>query len=240
MLADQFLETHLWDLLWSRISQSLKPSDTESSSEKNEDDLICTLANPDWTLLSPNGYFSLLQLGSRMLTMSPQNCASLILKEENVMFDTISHMLSESFLLNLKKVYDGKNATNFQNIVDSVRLKSGSLSNTKLEDANFETENEETGDYLVGEFIIIISQLLCFPFSIDANEELITNTYKIIKEFNLFSKIITDCILYSPCLRCDIPFGLIARLILTDDDLVQLMIDQLNNSAEVSTKTNKI
>jgi hypothetical protein len=233
MIADQYLDTHLWDLLWSRISQSLKPNDNESGSEKNEDELISTSANPDWTLLSPNGYLSLLQLSSRMLTMSPQNCASLILKEENVMFDTISYMLSENFLLNLKKVYDGKSIVNIPSTWESMRTKSGSLSNRKLEDTENGIESDETGDYLVGEFIIIISQLLCFPFAIDANEEIITNTYKIIKEFNLFSKIIADCILYSSCLTCDIPIGLIARLILTDEDLVQLMIDQLNTSEEV-------
>lgn len=231
MIADQYLHTHLWDLLWSRISQSLKPSETNS--ERNNDDLISTLANPDWTLLSPNGYLSLLQLGSRMLTMSPQNCASLILKQENVMFDTISHMLSENFLLNLKNVVDEKD---LQNTLEITRPKNGSLSSRRIEDANI--ENEETGDHLVCEFIIIISQLLCFPFAIDSNEEIITNSYKIIKEFNLFSKIINGCILYSSCLKCDIPIGLVARLILTDDDLVQLMIDQLNNSTQVIIRIN--
>jgi fused-like protein len=33
MMADQFLETQLWDLLWSRVSQSLKPNDQESQME---------------------------------------------------------------------------------------------------------------------------------------------------------------------------------------------------------------
>jgi hypothetical protein len=94
-------------------------------------------------------------------------------------------------------------------------------------------ENEESGYNLACEFILIISQLLCFPFAIDANEEIITHTYKIIKEFNLFNKIISSCVLNVADLRCDIPISLIARLILTDEDLVQLMIDQLNNSTQV-------
>ena len=34
-------------------------------------------------------------------------------------------------------------------------------------------------------------------------------------------------------LSCDIPIGLASRLILTDDDLVQLTIDQLINTPEV-------
>lgn len=52
MIADQFLETKLWDLLWNRISQSLKPDQ-----EKNSDDEQILDSEPDWTLLSPNGYF---------------------------------------------------------------------------------------------------------------------------------------------------------------------------------------
>ena len=239
MIADQYLDTHLWDLLWSRVSQSLKPDETSSenanaiSENQSEEDLFSTLSNPDWTLLSPSGYLSLLQLASRMLTMSPQNCTALIMKEENVMFDTISYMLSEKFLFNLKKAYDAKYGGNLV-VSESLRAtKNAPLSNRKLDEADVEIENDDTGECLVGDFIIIISQLLCFPFAIDANEEIISNTYKIIKEFNLFNKIVTDCILYASNLVCDIPVGLIARLILTDDDLVQLMVDQLNNSAKV-------
>ena len=242
MIADQYLETHLWDLLWSRVSQSLKPDETQSNTEntnlisdQHNEDAPSAFSNPDWTLLSPNGYLSLLQLASRMLTMSPQNCTALILKEENVMFDTISYMLSEKFLFNLKKAYDGKYCGNFivGESVSSLKQKNGPLSNRRLEDTDILIDNDDTGDCLVSDFIIIISQLLCFPFAIDANEEIITNTYKIIKEFNLFNKIIADCILYASNQACDIPIGLIARLILTDDDLVQLMIDQLNNSTKV-------
>ena len=237
MIADQYLETHLWDLLWSRICQSLKPDETQSnedqSTEQHEDTMLSTLANPDWTLLSPNGYLSLLQLASRMLTMSPQNCAALILKEDNFMFDTLSYILSEKFLVNLKKTYDGKQGTGESVNSIMMRQRSGSFSNRKTDDVDMESDNEDNGEYLVSDFIIIISQLLCFPFAIDANEEIISHTYKIIKEYNLFNKIIADCILNASSLICDIPIGLIARLILTDDDLVQLMIDQLNNSTKV-------
>lgn len=91
----------------------------------------------------------------------------------------------------------------------------------------------ENGDQLVGEFIVSISQILCFPFAIDANEEIIAQTYKIIKELNLFNKLLSACMAHSQCVTFDIPMSLIARLILTDENLVLLMIDQLNNSPKV-------
>lgn len=93
--------------------------------------------------------------------------------------------------------------------------------------------SEETGEYLVSEFIINISQMLCFPFAIDANEEIIGQTYKIIKEFNLFMKIMSACMSNSSFLVCDIPIGLVSRLVLTDEDILLMIIDQLNNSPKV-------
>ena len=108
-----------------------------------------------------------------------------------------------------------------------------SFNNEPSSENNQMIDNEENGDYMSCEIIITISQLLCFPFAIDANEEIISNTYKIIKEFNLFNKIISACMSNMNSLHCDIPMSLIARLILTDEDLVQLMIDLLNNSVQV-------
>jgi hypothetical protein len=209
MIADQFLETKLWDLLWSRISQSLKPDQ-----EKNSDDEQILDSEPDWTLLSPNGYFYLLQLASTMLTMSTQNCITLILKEDCILFDTLSYMLSNSFLNGLKK-------TNEQN--EFYRT---------LNDASG-TQIDDGDECLVNECVIRICQILCFPFAIDANEELITRTYKIIKEFNLFNKVLSASML-NTLESTEIPIGLLSRLILTDEDLVQLMIDQLLNSPQVN------
>lgn len=113
MIADQFLESNLWTMLWSRVAQSLKPVDL---SENNETETVETVettstartniesqASIDWTLISPNGYLSLLQLASRMLTVSTQNCAALILRDDSLMFDTLSSMLSERFLSSVKK-----------------------------------------------------------------------------------------------------------------------------------------
>jgi hypothetical protein len=146
-------------------------------------------------------------------------------------------MLSDRFLINLKKAYDSKCGLNTNESLSLARH--SSLSNRKQEQgvdqADQQTENndESNGEYLVNEFIITISQLLCFPFAIDASEEIITRTYKIIKEFNLFNKIISAIVSNLSTLTCDIPIGLIARLILTDDDLVQLLIDQLSNSAQL-------
>lgn len=113
MIADQYLETQLWELLWSRISQSLKleqeqnnenlgNNNIESLNQANQ--LPSSSQNPfDWTFLSPNGYFYLLQLASRMLTMSTQNCIALILKDDCIMFDTLSYILSDRFLNSIKQ-----------------------------------------------------------------------------------------------------------------------------------------
>jgi hypothetical protein len=100
-------------------------------------------------------------------------------------------------------------------------------------DVDSTMSDDSSGEYLVGEFIVNISQMLCFPFAIDANEEIISQTYKIIKELNLFNKILSACVSNSSFLVCDIPISLISRLLLTDEDLVLLMIDQLNNSPKV-------
>lgn len=112
MIADQFLETNLWTLLWQRVAQSLKP-ENESADDESEQVLSIkggggsgneeSLEPIDWTLISPNGYLSLLQLASRMFTVSSQNCAALIMREDSLMFDSMSCMLTERFLTSIKK-----------------------------------------------------------------------------------------------------------------------------------------
>ena len=75
MIAVQFLETGLWDLLWTRVNQSLKPNrdiNLNTSNNYTQDDLLKQqdeIQQPDWMLLSPNGLVSILQLASRLLTM---------------------------------------------------------------------------------------------------------------------------------------------------------------------------
>ena len=89
---------------------------------------------------------------------------------------------------------------------------------------------------MLSEFILSICQILCFPFAIEPNDQVLTRMYTIIKEFNLFVKICDACARNAAELTCcDIPISLIARLTLTDDDLVQLLIEQLNNSKQVSS-----
>ena len=115
MIADQFLESNLWNMLWSRVAQSLKPelSIAAETTETNEVQAVVLKEDSafrgneneslDWTLISPNGYLHLLQLASKMLTISTQTCVSLILKEDDlIMFDTLSCMLSERFLNSIK------------------------------------------------------------------------------------------------------------------------------------------
>lgn len=228
MIADQFLETGLWDLLWQRIATFLKPENEEN-----------TDLNFDWTFMSPNGYLYLLQLSTRMLTMSSQNCIALILKDDNVMFDALGYILSDRFLASIKQNYDPKNDLESFNLHS--RHGSIILSNRTHDDFDSSVStisdiNENYGDYLVGEFIINICQIICFPFAIDSSEEVLGRTYKIIKDYNLFNKIIQACIKNYKCnkIKMDIPMGLITRLILTDDDLVQLMVNQMLNSSELA------
>lgn len=44
--------------------------------------------------------------------------------------------------------------------------------------------------------------------------------------------LLNTCINHHSYIQCDIPLGLLARLILTDENLAQLIIDQLNNTQE--------
>ncbi len=210
MIADQILESHLWDYLWTRVLQSLKP---------NESDEEETLEQPDWTFLSPTGFISVLSLVSRMLTLSTHNCVALFVKDDSTMFDSLSYMLSERFFDSLKVFY-----TTHPNNRQSLNQ---STSTTHLDD-------EDSVEYLTNEFILTICQILCFPFAIEPNEHLITRMYTIVKDFNLFTKVCTACVLNAGHLVCDIPIGLIARLVLTDEDLVQLLIEQLNNNQELA------
>ena len=78
MIADQLVETGLWDLLWTRVSQGLKPNrevnsvTPESNSNQNQEDTARpaeSMQDPDWILISPNGLISVIQLTSKMLTM---------------------------------------------------------------------------------------------------------------------------------------------------------------------------
>ena len=227
MIADQFIETTLWDLLWARVSQSLKPQTEEQDLNQQDDQMV--ISEPDWTFFSPGGFISVLNLTSRMLTMSTQNCITLFVKDDSIMYDSLSYMLSDHFLSSLKKTYENNESMNKSlNFKDENSSLSGSIrKKTDLDD-------EDSVEYLISEFILTICQILCFPFAIDSNEEVISRMYNIIKEFNLFSKILYACTYNVNYLTCDIPMSLIARLVLTDDDLVQLLIDQLNNSPKVS------
>lgn len=77
MIADQYLETGLWDLLWTRVNQSLKPNrdynpqESTTASPNADADMGKQMEQqePDWMLISPNGLVSVLQLTSRLLTM---------------------------------------------------------------------------------------------------------------------------------------------------------------------------
>ena len=213
MIADQFLETRLWDMLWSKVSNSLKP--------QAEEEEALLMPEPDWGLLSPGGFISVLNLASRMLTMSSQNCVALFIKDDSIMFDSLSYMLSDRFLTSLKTTYANQEASN--------------RSKEFMQPSLMSADDEDNVDCIVNEFIITICQILCFPFAIEPNEDVVSRMYKIIKEFNLFHKIVNACILHGAHLSCDIPFSLISRLVLTDEDLVQLMIDQLNNSNQVKS-----
>lgn len=228
MIADQFIETTLWDLLWTRVSQSLKPHTEEQEVNQQQDDQMI-ISEPDWTFFSPGGFISVLNLTSRMLTMSTQNCITLFVKDDSIMFDSLSFMLSDHFLNSLKKTYENNESTiKSLSYKDESSSLSGSLRNKS------DLDDEDSVEYLISEFILTICQILCFPFAIDSNEEVISRMYNIIKEFNLFSKILYACTYNANYLTCDIPMSLIARLVLTDDDLVQLLIDQLNNSPSVN------
>ena len=129
MIADQYLESQLWDLMWTSVVQSLKPSNAaataatttttatvvsprlgEKSSlivnnNNDEDALTLSLLDPDWMLVSPNGYMFLLQLALRMTTMSAQNYATLVARSDNVMFDALSYFLSDKFLNSFTTAY---------------------------------------------------------------------------------------------------------------------------------------
>ncbi|RNA34071.1 Serine threonine- kinase 36 [Brachionus plicatilis] len=211
MIADQFLDTNLWDLLWQRIGTFLKPENDEN-----------TDLNFDWTFMSPNGYLYLLQLSARMLTMSSQNCIAMILKDDYVMFDALGYILSDRFLASIKQYYDPKNGLNsIESFNQHSRHGSIILSNRTHDDldssgSTLSDINENYGDYLVGEFIINICQIICFPFAIDSSEETCVKNHKCNK------------------IKMDIPMGLITRLILTDDDLLQLMVNQMLNSVEMT------
>jgi fused len=45
--------------------------------------------------------------------------------------------------------------------------------------------------------------------------------------------LLNTCVNHYSYIACDIPLGLLARLILTDENLAQLIIDQLNNTQEI-------
>lgn len=141
LMSDLFLEFNLWNLLWTRVCQSLKPNKEIEVSDSSED---TKLNEPDWVLLSPHGMMLTLQLASRLVTMSTQNCVLLLIKEDNLMLDCLSLMLSDDFINALKKT---------------------------------ETD-EEDGLQMANEFVNIICQLLCSPFSIDSNDEIMNKTYK--------------------------------------------------------------
>ena len=164
--------------------------------------------------------------------MSTQNCVTLFIKNDSIMFDSLSYMLSDNFMNSLRKIYDCNESVtkSMSGKPDLVRM---SLKREDLED-------EDSVEYLVNEYILLICQILCFPFAIDPNEEVISRMYSIIKDFNLFIKILNACIANAAHLTCDIPFSLIARLVLTDEDLVQLLIDQLNSSNQLCEFLNKL
>jgi hypothetical protein len=100
-MAEKILQDCLWNALWSRAIQTLRPAASSSGeTEGNVDDreVILAQAPVDWLLISPNGYTNLLKLSSQTLTMSAQNCAQMLAKQDSSMFDSLSYMLSGRFL----------------------------------------------------------------------------------------------------------------------------------------------
>lgn len=208
-------------MLWSRVNKSVGESEQTISSssnlqENNELAAPSTLSPPDWLLLSPAGFLQLIRLTTRMLTLSTQNCISLFSKTDPVIFDTLSYILSDLFLLHFKKSYSEFRADNQLAPIEK-QMSCG----------------DNSPEQLAGELIISICQIISFPFAIDASEEVITRTYMIIKDFNLLMKILSACLENNSVISMDVPFGLITRLVLTDEDLSQLLITQLNSSVQV-------
>lgn len=236
LLVDQFLESNLWNMLLSKVSLTLKSNlnydnlDTESLQQINENDVEYV----NWAMISPNGYLHLLEIASKMLAMSTQNCVAFILKDDCIMFDTLSCMLSERFLSSIKKRWNSLQSFNVFSIENSVTSSKLKL-NQDATDSNIANE-KLNGELIVGKIVVDISQILCFPFSIDANEEIIAQANKILNELNLFNKILSACTANLNCAKCDIPISLVSRLILTDENFLLLMIEQLSNSSKVFIK----
>jgi fused len=120
---------------------------------------------------------------------------------------------------------------NEQSMTNTLTSTTKTLTDSSTHADDGDDENDKDFDELVNKFIVTICQILCFPFAIDANEDIVTKVYKIFKDFNLFNKILGACMdCNSKSSVLDVPIGLITRLILTDEDLVELMIDQLNET----------
>jgi hypothetical protein len=92
---------------------------------------------------------------------------------------------------------------------------------------------EDRGESAISELITHISYILCYPFAIfDANEENVSRAYTLIKEFNLFSKLLDACVSYRlAATRCDVPVSLLTRLVLGDEDLARMIVDRLLDEA---------
>ena len=111
MIANQIIETNLWRELWLKINKSIEENqlsnnlaqNSESNCEAENNTSSTNISSPDWTLLSPTGYQNLLHISTRMFTMSTQNCVTLIAKDDLLMFDTLSYMISDNFLSSFKQ-----------------------------------------------------------------------------------------------------------------------------------------
>jgi hypothetical protein len=94
--------------------------------------------------------------------------------------------------------------------------------------------SDNKAESVVSELITHISYILCYPFAIDASEDIVSRSYMLIKEFNLFSKLLDACVAYcggNTC--CEVPVSLLVRLILGDEDLARMLVDRLNESSDV-------
>ncbi|XP_064647326.1 serine/threonine-protein kinase 36-like isoform X2 [Lineus longissimus] len=115
-IAKAIIDCGLWTILWHRLVQTLQVRNPDTNMpihdievEENADNVGVLI--PDWSLISPQGVLSALQLAVSVFTKESYHCVPTLGKHNGIITLTIIHLLSKDFLdMLVKSPMSGSNS----------------------------------------------------------------------------------------------------------------------------------
>ncbi|ELU14949.1 hypothetical protein CAPTEDRAFT_150354 [Capitella teleta] len=185
-IASLYMESGIWNYQWNRVSQMLRISDDHSACEDLESGTKDKVPAPDWNLLSLRALSSLLDIAIAIFTRESFQVIPSLAKPHGVLTSSLVHYLDANFLKHAEARYAVE---------------------------KFGEEGVESRPFV--KILLQVTQLLCFPFAIDTNQELLVDI-----QMQVVTHLFNACIKYLEPQHLELPMGLLSRLVLGDSSFV--------------------